>query len=105
MDPYSGTFTATSYGPACPQQAFDFPELSGLAGDTVDFIVNSIYQVISPAAEDCELVKLHCLSICPLTTFQGLSINVIVPTGTKPDAKLPVAVVSAPFSRLHMPES
>ncbi|KAI0718159.1 carotenoid ester lipase precursor [Cerioporus squamosus] len=76
VDPYNGTHTATSYGPACPQQAFDFPELSGLAEDTVDFIVNSIFQIIEPSAEDC------------------LSVNVVVPAGTKPDAKLPVAVVS-----------
>ncbi|RPD56081.1 carotenoid ester lipase precursor [Lentinus tigrinus ALCF2SS1-7] len=74
VDPYNGTHTATSFGPACPQQAFDFPELSGLAEDAVDFIVNSIYQVITPSAEDC------------------LSVNVVIPAGTKPGAKLPVAV-------------
>ena len=65
VDPYNGTFIATSYGPACPQQAFDLPELSDLPEDTVNFIVNHIYQVFSPAAEDCELRILHCLSICP----------------------------------------
>ncbi|KAI0754517.1 carotenoid ester lipase precursor [Daedaleopsis nitida] len=74
VDPYTGTQTVTAYGPACPQQAFDFPELSGLAEDTVDFIVNGIYNIVTPAGEDC------------------LSVNVIVPAGTKPNAKLPVAV-------------
>ncbi|RDX48880.1 carotenoid ester lipase precursor [Lentinus brumalis] len=74
VEPYTGTHVATSFGPACPQQAFDFPELSGLAENATNFIVNSIFQVIEPSAEDC------------------LSINVVVPAGTKPDAKLPVAV-------------
>ena len=32
---------------------------------------------------------------------KGLSINVIVPAGTKPDAKLPVAVVSLD-NRFHV---
>ncbi|KAI0787376.1 carotenoid ester lipase precursor [Fomes fomentarius] len=76
VDPYNGTQTVTSYGPGCPQQAFDFPQLDSLslAGDAVEFIVNSVYYVISPSAEDC------------------LTLNVIVPAGTKPTAKLPVAV-------------
>ncbi|KAI0767304.1 carotenoid ester lipase precursor [Fomes fomentarius] len=76
VDSYNGTRTVTSYAPACPQQAFDFPQLDslGLAGDAVEYILNSFYNVLSPSAEDC------------------LTLNVIVPAGTKPTAKLPVAV-------------
>ena len=44
----------TSYGPACPQQAFDFPQIPGLVGDVADWFVNTIYNVITPSAEDCE---------------------------------------------------
>ena len=54
VDAYTGTQTVTSFGPACPQQAFDFPTIPGLAGDVVDWFVNTIYNVITPSAEDCE---------------------------------------------------
>ncbi|EJF60948.1 carotenoid ester lipase precursor [Dichomitus squalens LYAD-421 SS1] len=74
VDPYNGTHQVTAFGPACPQQAITIPDPEGLPEDALNFIVNSIYQIISPSAEDC------------------LSINVVVPAGTKPDAKLPVAV-------------
>ncbi|KAI0787378.1 carotenoid ester lipase precursor [Fomes fomentarius] len=84
VDPYNGTQTVTSYGPGCPQQAFDFPQLDslGLGAAVIDYIVNSVYNVISPSAEDC------------------LTLNVIVPAGTKPSAKLPVAVVNFSVYRL-----
>ncbi|KAI8986130.1 carotenoid ester lipase precursor [Trametes punicea] len=72
VDPYTGTNTVTAFGPSCPQQAINFDLPSGLASDTVDFIVNSIYQVIFPSDEDC------------------LSINVIIPAATGPNANLPV---------------
>ncbi|KAI0642945.1 carotenoid ester lipase precursor [Trametes meyenii] len=72
VDPYTGTHTVTAFGPSCPQQAIDFDLPSELAEDAVNFIVNSIFQLVFPAQEDC------------------LSINVMVPAGTKPNAKLPV---------------
>ncbi|KAI0354803.1 carotenoid ester lipase precursor [Trametes cingulata] len=72
VDPYTGTHTATAFGPSCPQQAINFDLPSTLAEDAVNFIVNSIFQVVFPADEDC------------------LSINVMVPAGTKANAKLPV---------------
>ena len=53
VDAYNGSYTATSYGPACPQQAFDFPEFSGLPQAAIDLVVNTVYNVITPAAEDC----------------------------------------------------
>ncbi|PIL35136.1 hypothetical protein GSI_02925 [Ganoderma sinense ZZ0214-1] len=74
VDPYNGTHAVTSFGPACPQQAVTLPVVSGLVQEVVDLILNGVYQVITPSSEDC------------------LSINVVVPAGTKPGAKLPVAV-------------
>ncbi|KAI0671152.1 carotenoid ester lipase precursor [Trametes maxima] len=72
VDPYTGTHTVTAFGPSCPQQAINFDFPSELAEDAVNFIVNSIFQLVFPSQEDC------------------LSINVMVPAGTKPNAKLPV---------------
>ncbi|KAI1788851.1 carotenoid ester lipase precursor [Ganoderma leucocontextum] len=74
VDPYNSTHTVTAFGPACPQQAVKLPLVTGLVQDDIDMIVNGIYQVITPSSEDC------------------LSINVVAPAGTKPGAKLPVAV-------------
>ncbi|KAI0694774.1 carotenoid ester lipase precursor [Earliella scabrosa] len=74
VDPYTGTTTVTKYGPACPQQAFDFPDLAPIVQDAVELVINGIYSALSPSAEDC------------------LSVNVVVPAGTKPGARLPVAV-------------
>ncbi len=56
VDSYNGTRTVTSYGPGCPQQAFEFTQLDslGLAGDAVEYILNSLYNVVSPSAEDCK---------------------------------------------------
>ncbi|OSC98005.1 carotenoid ester lipase precursor [Trametes coccinea BRFM310] len=72
VEPYTGTHTVTSFGPSCPQQAVDFDLPSQLAEDAVNFIVNSIYQAVFPAQEDC------------------LNLNVVVPAGTKPTDKLPI---------------
>ncbi|VDC05627.1 unnamed protein product [Peniophora sp. CBMAI 1063] len=72
VDPYTGTYTVTAYGPACPQQSVDLPLISGLAGDAIDFIVNTIYGAVFPDDEDC------------------LTINVVAPTGVNSTSKLPV---------------
>ena len=53
VDAYNGTYQVAAFGPACPQQAFDFPELSGVIEDAVDLVVNTVYNVITPSAEDC----------------------------------------------------
>ena len=97
MDPYSGTQTVTAFGPACPQQAITFPIVTGLVQQAIDVLVNGIYQVITPSSEDCELysMRLRRFPDIDRTETEGLSINVVVPAGTKPGAKLPVAVVSA----------
>ncbi|KAJ3759224.1 Alpha/Beta hydrolase protein [Lentinula raphanica] len=74
IPPYNTSFSATSMGPACPQQAVDLPILTGLAAETVDFIVNSIYGFIFPDDEDC------------------LTINVIRPATATASSQLPVLV-------------
>ncbi|KAH7872260.1 carotenoid ester lipase precursor [Lentinula edodes] len=61
-------------GPACPQQTIDLPILTGLAAETIDFIVNSIYGFVFPDDEDC------------------LTINVIKPASATTSSKLPVLV-------------
>ncbi|KAF8318769.1 alpha/beta-hydrolase [Clavulina sp. PMI_390] len=53
--PYNGTYTVTSMGKACIQQALTLPLLSGLAADVIDDIVNSIFGAVYPDDEDCEL--------------------------------------------------
>ncbi|KAH9932737.1 carotenoid ester lipase precursor [Epithele typhae] len=74
VDPYNGTQTATAFGPACPQQALSLPVLSGVLSDAADTVVNGFLSLIEPSAEDC------------------LSLNVMVPDGTKAGDNLPVAV-------------
>ncbi|KAG7088905.1 hypothetical protein E1B28_012850 [Marasmius oreades] len=72
IDPYSTSFSATSMGPACPQQSVKLPILTGLPADAVNFVVNSIYQVVFPDDEDC------------------LTINIIKPADATPTSDLPV---------------
>ena len=96
MDAYNGTQTVTAYGPSCPQQSITLPIVSGLVQEAIDVILNGIYQVILPSDEDCEfyLVRRTRFPDTNEIGLEGLSINVIVPAGTQPGAKLPVAVVS-----------
>ena len=82
----------TAFGPSCPQQAIDLDFLSQLASEAVDFITNSIYGAVFPSSEDCEQGQspsTECLSDAGL----GLTINVVVPAGTQPNAQLPVVAV------------
>lgn len=53
LPPYNASFSATAYGPACPQQAIALPLPSGLPAETIDYVTNSIYNVVTPSAEDC----------------------------------------------------
>ncbi|KAJ7713004.1 Alpha/Beta hydrolase protein [Mycena metata] len=69
---YNGTHSATAFGPACPQQAVELPILTGLPAEVVDDVVNSIYGIVFPSAEDC------------------LTINVIKPATATATSKLPV---------------
>jgi carboxylesterase type B len=69
---YNTSFSALSMGPACPQQSIELPIISGLAQETVDFILNSVYGFIFPDDEDC------------------LTINIIKPATATATSKLPV---------------
>ncbi|KAG6829134.1 hypothetical protein H0H92_005608 [Tricholoma furcatifolium] len=75
--PYTSDFSATAFGPSCPQQAVDLPIVSGLTADVVDLLVNSIYGVIFPDSEDC------------------LTINVVTPVTATPTSNLPVVVADS----------
>lgn len=71
---YTTDVNATAYSPTCPQQAVDLPLPDGLVDETLDEIIDLIYPVLFPNDEDC------------------LTINVVRPAGTTPEAKLPVLV-------------
>ncbi|KAF9028912.1 carotenoid ester lipase precursor [Hymenopellis radicata] len=73
VDAYAGAISATSFGPSCPQQAVKLPILTGVPAEVVDYVVNSIFGVVLPSAEDC------------------LTINVIKPATANATSKLPVA--------------
>ncbi|KAF8836216.1 alpha/beta-hydrolase [Paxillus ammoniavirescens] len=75
LPPYNASFSATAYGPACPQQAIGLPVVSGLPTETLDYLtpINDS-MVIAPSAEDC------------------LTLNVVAPSDATPDSKLPVIV-------------
>ncbi|KIY72788.1 carotenoid ester lipase precursor [Cylindrobasidium torrendii FP15055 ss-10] len=72
VDAYSGTIDATSYGPSCPQQALKLPLLDGLPAETVEHILNSIFNAVLPSDEDC------------------LTINVVKPSFANSTSNLPV---------------
>jgi acetylcholinesterase len=52
--PYAGSHSAITFGPACPQQAITLPIVGALAPDAVNFLEDTIFQVVSPSSEDCE---------------------------------------------------
>ncbi|KAF5315221.1 hypothetical protein D9619_007255 [Psilocybe cf. subviscida] len=72
--PYNGSFSASSFGLSCPQQAIDLPIVSGLAAQAADFLANSIFNAIFPDSEDC------------------LTLNVVRPATATASSKLPVVV-------------
>ncbi|KAF7309409.1 Carboxylic ester hydrolase [Mycena indigotica] len=69
---YNGSYTVTSFGPSCPQQAVKLPALTGLVEEVVDAVTNSIFGIVFPSAEDC------------------LTLNVIKPSSATASSKLPV---------------
>ncbi|OBZ75697.1 Lipase 1 [Grifola frondosa] len=72
VDPYAGTYDATSFGPACPQQ-IDVPEIAPWVNDReIEELLNITYDTVSIESEDC------------------LSVNVLVPTEITSGASLPV---------------
>ncbi|KIJ08820.1 hypothetical protein PAXINDRAFT_102436 [Paxillus involutus ATCC 200175] len=70
--PYNASFSAITYGPACPQQAIRFLIMSGLPAETLDYLTKTIYSVVTPSAEDC------------------LTLNVVALAGATPDSKIPI---------------
>lgn len=93
MDSYTGDIDATAYGPSCPQQAIKLPVLDGLPAETVDAIVNSIYNVVLPSDEDCEHIHARLLLGTTSNSFLGLTINVIKPSSANDTSNLPVVAV------------
>ncbi|KAJ7599915.1 carotenoid ester lipase precursor [Mycena floridula] len=71
---YKGSFNATAYGPACPQQKIKVPILMGIPQEIVDYIVNFFHGVKFPDSEDC------------------LTINIIKPASATSASRLPVVV-------------
>ncbi|KAJ7366220.1 carotenoid ester lipase precursor [Mycena albidolilacea] len=70
--PYTGTHSATTMGPGCPQQAVKLPILTGLPQEVIDSVINSIFGIVFASSEDC------------------LTINVIKPSTATATSKLPV---------------
>ncbi|KAJ3486531.1 hypothetical protein NLI96_g4177 [Meripilus lineatus] len=73
-DPYNGSRMATSFGDVCPQQAFTLPLPKEVPTKGLEFVINQVYNIISPASEDC------------------LSLNVWVPKTAQKGSNLPVVV-------------
>ncbi|KAH6917979.1 carotenoid ester lipase [Coprinopsis sp. MPI-PUGE-AT-0042] len=71
---YSGTYDASKYGPACPQQAISLPLVSGLVQEATDWIIESVFAAVFPDSEDC------------------LTLNIAKPSTATASSKLPVVV-------------
>ncbi|KIK96774.1 hypothetical protein PAXRUDRAFT_825611 [Paxillus rubicundulus Ve08.2h10] len=75
LPPYNASFSATAYGPACPQQALTLLTVPGLPAEALGNMTSTLNRVIAgPFAEDC------------------LTLNVVAPADATPNSKLPVVV-------------
>ncbi|KAH9484564.1 Lipase 4 [Psilocybe cubensis] len=73
IPPYAGTYDATNYGPNCIQPAANIPNVTVIAGNDAQNIVNALFGALSqPESEDC------------------LTLNVIRPSTATPSSNLPV---------------
>ncbi|KIJ07595.1 hypothetical protein PAXINDRAFT_90155, partial [Paxillus involutus ATCC 200175] len=54
------------------------PIVSGLPAETLEYLMNAIYNVVTPSAEDCDKPSAF------------LTLNVVTPADATPDPKLPV---------------
>lgn len=72
IPPYTTSFSATNFGPSCPQQAIGSPQIDKLAEEARNFIIQTFSSLTSPEDEDC------------------LTINIIAPASATPNSKLPV---------------
>lgn len=52
-DAYSGTFNASAFGPACPQQAIQLPALPSGVPDEIVAVINELFTAATPVSEDC----------------------------------------------------
>ncbi|KAI0334608.1 carotenoid ester lipase precursor [Cubamyces sp. BRFM 1775] len=73
LPPYTGVMNATTYGYQCIQPEIVSPTVPDYLPPAIHAFLGSISSPAVPQSEDC------------------LTVNVIVPAGTKPNAKLPVA--------------
>ncbi|KAF8630270.1 hypothetical protein AX17_005456 [Amanita inopinata Kibby_2008] len=71
---YSGSQSATAFGPSCPQQNIEIPQESGISQDIYNYYYNTVFTLFVPQDEDC------------------LTINVITPLNATPTSSLPVVV-------------
>ncbi|OAX36717.1 alpha/beta-hydrolase [Rhizopogon vinicolor AM-OR11-026] len=69
---YSTSFSATAYGPSCPQQAATFSIPSGLPTETVDYLTSMLSNITG--SEDC------------------LTMNVVAPVDATLGSNLPVVI-------------
>ena len=54
VEPYSGDYDATAFGPACPQQVTHVPDVPKEVQDVLGPVLNAITNVLTPSDEDCE---------------------------------------------------
>ncbi|OJA18272.1 hypothetical protein AZE42_04996 [Rhizopogon vesiculosus] len=52
IPPYNTSFSASAYGPACPQQPPTIPIPPGLASETLNYLTTTIYNAVTPSSED-----------------------------------------------------
>ncbi|KAH8099439.1 Alpha/Beta hydrolase protein [Cristinia sonorae] len=76
IEPYTGTYDASEFGPSCPQQHIPIPPEfpSGIDLARMVKLLALIYNATTPQSEDC------------------LSLNVWTPWGSQTEARLPVVV-------------
>lgn len=55
--PYNGSFLATTFGPACPQQNINLPLPPGLPSEAIDMLTNIGVNIAFPFSEDCEKLQ------------------------------------------------
>ncbi len=51
---YNQSFSATAFGPACPQQKIELPILQDVPAVIVDDVINGVFSALFPASEDCK---------------------------------------------------
>ena len=94
---HTGIINATAFGNQCVQQKMDSPALPPDVPPELRAFVEPMGTPLDvPQSEDCEVLvsRVRRDVLTALSRVLGLNLNVIVPAGTRPGAKLPIAVVS-----------